>query len=142
MAEQDILTDGYELFARVSGLLTNVSDYDKQILLDKMLKAALRRIERHPAGEARKLFPFPTAEGESAEPRTIEINPAVQFGRPCLVGTGIPTENLYQRHRGGDAVDILAGDYEISPERVQEAIHFERDLRARRSAADRVSHVC
>ena len=135
LAEQDILTDGYELFARVSGLLTNVSDYDKQILLDKVLRAALQRIERHPAGGARKLFPFPTAEVESAEPRTIEINPSVQFGRPCLAGTGIPTEMLYQRHRGGDAADVLADDYEMPLERVREAIHFEQDLRGRRSAA-------
>ena len=135
LAERDILTDGYELFAGVSGLLTNVSNHDKQIVLDKMLKAALLRIERHGAGEPRKLYPFPTAEVESAEPRTIEINPAVQFGRPCLTGTGIPTEILYQRCRGGDTVSVLAGDYEISPERVQEAIRFEEDLRARSSAA-------
>ena len=135
LAEQDILTDAYELFARVSGLLTNVSDYDKQILLDKVLRAALQRIERHPAGGARKLFPFPTAEVESAEPRTIEINLSVQFGRPCLAGTGIPTEMLYQRHRGGDAADVLADDYEMPLERVREAIHFEQDLRGKRSAA-------
>ena len=135
LAEQDILTDGYELFAGVSGLLTNVSTHDKQIVLEKVLKAALLRIERHAAGAPRKLFPFPTAEVVSAEPRTIEINPAVQFGRPCLTGTGIPTEILYQRCRGGDTVSVLADDYEISSERVQEAIRFEEDLRAGSSAA-------
>ena len=135
LAEQDILTDGYELFARVSGLLTNVSDYEKQTVLDEVLRAALQRIERHPAGEARKLFPFPTAEVESAEPRTIEINPSVQFGRPCLAGTGIPTEILYQRRRGGDEVDVLARDYEIPTERIREAIIFEQELRGIRSAA-------
>ena len=135
LAEQDILTDGYELFARVSGLLTNVSDPDKQIHLDKVLRAALRRIERQPAGEARKLFPFPSTEVESAEPQTIEIDPSVQFGRPCLAGTGIPTEILYQRHRGGDEVDVLAQDYEMPIERIREAIHFEQDLRGIRSAA-------
>ena len=135
LAEQDILTDGYELFARVSGLLTNVSDHDKQIHLDKVLRAALQRIERHPAGEARKLFPFPTAEVESAEPRTIEINPSIQFGRPCLAGTGVPTEIVYQRHQGGDEADILADDYEIPLELIREAIRFEQDLRGIRSAA-------
>ena len=135
MAEQDILTDGYELFARVSGLLTNVSDPDKQIHLDKVLRAALRRIERQPAGEARKLFPFPSTEVESAEPQTIEIDPSVQFGRPCLAGTGIPTEILYQRHRGGDEADVLAQDYEMAIERIREAIRFEQDLRGIRSAA-------
>ena len=135
LAEQDILTDGYELFARVSGLLTNVSNDDKQIILDKVLRAALRRIERHPTGGACKLFPFPSAEVESAEPQTIEINPSVQFGRSCLAGTGIPTEILYQRHRGGDGVDVLAHDYEMPIERVREAIRFEQDLRGIRSAA-------
>lgn len=135
LAEQDILTDGYELFARVSGLLTNVSDYQKQTVLDEVLRAALQRIERHPAGEARKLFPFPTAGIESAEPRTIEINPSVQFGRPCLAGTGIPTEILYQRLRGGDEVDVLARDYEMPREAIREAIRFEQDLRGVHSAA-------
>lgn len=135
LAEQDILTDGYELFARVSGLLTNVSDYEKQTILDEVLRAALQRIERHPAGGARKLFPFPTAEIESAEPRTIEINPSVQFGRPCLAGTGIPTEILYQRLRGGDEVDVLARDYEMPSEEIREAIRFEQDLRGVPSAA-------
>ena len=135
LAEQDILTDGYELFARVSGLLTNVSNDDKQVILDKVLRAALRRIERHPTGGACKLFPFPSAEVESAEPQTIEINPSVQFGRPCLAGTGIPTEILYQRHRGGDEVDVLAHDYEMPIERIREALRFEQDLRGIRSAA-------
>ena len=135
LAEQENLTDGYELFARVSGLLTNVSDHDKQIHLDKVLRAALQRIERHPAGEARRLYPFPSAEVESAEPQTIEINPSIQFGRPCLTGTGIPTEILYQRHRAGDEVDALAHDYEMPIERIREAIHFEQDLRCIRSAA-------
>lgn len=135
LAEQDILTDGYELFARVSGLLTNVSDHDKQILLDKVLRAALQRIERHPAGEARRLYPFPSAEVESAEPQTIEINPSTQFGRPCLAGTGIPTEILHQRHRGGDEMDVLARDYEMPVERIREAIRFEQGLRGIRFAA-------
>ena len=135
LAEQDILTDGYELFALVSGLLTSVSSDDKQILLDGVLRATLQRIERRPDGEACRLFPFPSAEVESAEPKTIEINPSVQFGRPCLTGTRIPTEILYERHRGGDAVKVLASDYDMPPERVWEAIHFECDLRNRRFVA-------
>lgn len=128
LAEQDILTDGYELFTLLSGLLTSVSDDDKQIILDSVLRATLQRIERRPGGEACRLFPFPSAEVATAEPRTIEINPLIQFGRPCLAGTRIPTEVLYQRHLGGDAEIVLAHDYEMPLERVQEAIHFERDL--------------
>ena len=135
LAEQDILTDGYELFARVSGLLTNVSDHDRQIHLDKVLRAALQRIERNPAGEARRLYPFPSAEVESAEPQTIEINPSIQFGRPCLAGTGIPTEILYHRHSGGDEMDFLARDYEMPIELIREAINFEQNLRGCRASA-------
>ena len=135
LAEHDILTAGYELLTRVSGLLTNVSNDDKQIIQDKVLRAALRRIERHPAGGASKLFPFPSAEVESAEPQTIEINPSIQFGRPCLSGTGIPTDILYQRHRGGDEMDVLSHDYEVPIERIREAISFEQALRGCRAAA-------
>ena len=72
LVEQDILTDGYELVAEN---------------------------RKTPWREACRLFPFPSAEVESAEPRTIEINPSIQFGRPCLAGTGIPAKLLYHRHR-------------------------------------------
>ena len=130
-----MLTDGYDLFAHVAGLLTNVSTSDQQILLDKVLQAALRRIDRHPAGGAAKLFPFPADDLESEEPKTIEIDPSVQFGRPCLTGTGIPTEALYDRHTGGEAVDRLADDYGLAGERVRDAIEYEEQLRTRLSAA-------
>ena len=108
LVEQDILTDGYELFAEN---------------------------RKTPWREACRLFPFPSAEVESAEPRTIEINPSIPFGRPCLArdrhtgGTAVPPPP------GGDAVDVLASDYEMPLERVQEAIHFEQDLRSKRSVA-------
>ena len=135
LAERDLLTDGYHLFAQVAGLLTNVSTRDQQILLDRVLQAALRRIDRHATGEAAKLFPFPGDDLESAEPRTIEIDPSVQFGRPCLTGTGIPTEALYDRHAGGEGVDRLADDYGLAGERVRDAIAYEEHLRTRLSAA-------
>ncbi|MDD9988642.1 MAG: DUF433 domain-containing protein [Spirochaetaceae bacterium] len=135
LAERDMLTDGYDLFAHVAGLLTNVSTSDQQILLDKVLQAALRRIDRHPAGGAAKLFPFPADDLESEEPKTIEIDPSVQFGRPCLTGTGIPTEALYDRHAGGEAVDQLADDYGLAGERVRDAIEYEEQLRTRLCAA-------
>ncbi len=119
----------------MAGLLTNVSTRDQQILLDRVLQAALRRIDRHVTGAAAKLFPFPGDDLESAEPRTIEIDTSVQFGRPCLTGTGIPTEALYDRHAGGEGVDRLADDYGLAGERVRDAIAYEEHLRTWLSAA-------
>jgi len=39
------------------------------------------------------------------------IDPYVYFGRPVLVGTGIPTAVIADRYKAGDSVDDLANDY-------------------------------
>jgi hypothetical protein len=32
-------------------------------------------------------------------PNSVIINPRIQFGRPCLIGTGIPTAIIAKRYR-------------------------------------------
>lgn len=41
----------------------------------------------------------------------VTVNPEVSFGRPCIKGTGISTEAIACRFRGGDSVEMIAYDY-------------------------------
>jgi len=132
LAEHDILTDGFQLFANIAGLLTDISNRDQQIAFNQLLSSTLRRIDRHPSGVATRLFPFPTDDLTS--PKPIEITPFVQFGRPCLAGTRIPTDILYSRHRGGESVPAIACDYDIQADQVTAAIDYEQRMRQPRAA--------
>ena len=56
----------------------------------------------------------------------VVIDPYVSFGRPVLVGTGIPTAVIAARYKAGESVDDLADDYGRSREEIEEAIRCER----------------
>ena len=58
LAERDVLTDGYHLFARVTELITNVTRKEDQLYLEAILIAALQRVERHPVRRG-NCSPFP-----------------------------------------------------------------------------------
>ncbi len=53
------------------------------------------------------------------------IDPEVQFGRPCLTGTGVPTGIIMERYRAGDSIEELARDYRCSPNGIEEAIRYQ-----------------
>ncbi len=58
------------------------------------------------------------------------LNPRIQFGRPCVAGTRIPTADLVGMVEAGDAVAFLAESYGIASEQVNEAVAWERELAA------------
>jgi uncharacterized protein (DUF433 family) len=58
------------------------------------------------------------------------IDPRVQFGRPCLAGTGIPTEVVVERFNAGESIREIAADYEVDPQLIEEAVRYERLPRA------------
>jgi uncharacterized protein (DUF433 family) len=62
-------------------------------------------------------------------------DPRVQFGKPCLAGTRIPTSIIAERHGAGDSVEVLAEDYERSPQEIEAALRYERSSRKRSPAA-------
>jgi uncharacterized protein (DUF433 family) len=123
LSDQQMLTDGKDLFIERYGNLVNVSQHG-QLEMKQVLEAYLRRIERDRVGLPIRLFPFTRDQIETA-PRTVVIDPAVQFGRPCLTGTGIPTAILFERYNAGDSIRLLADDYRRSPDEIEEAIRYE-----------------
>jgi uncharacterized protein (DUF433 family) len=60
----------------------------------------------------------------------IVLDPAIQFGAPCIRGTRIPTRTLWGMRQGGDSLGFIAEVYGLEPERVEEAIQWEKQLAA------------
>ncbi len=128
LAEHRFETDGLDLFIEKYGQLINVSR-EGQLAIKKLLQAHLKRVEHDPAGHAVRLFPF-TRKRDAQEPRVVVIDPQISFGRPVLVGTGIPTAVIAERYKAGESIDELAGDYGRGRGEIEEAIRCELWLEA------------
>lgn len=128
LAHARFQTDGLDLLVLQLDRLVNVSR-DGQLEMGSIINAYLQRIERDPAGVPIKLFPFTRKEATDDAPAPVEINPRIAFGRPVLVGRGVPTAVLADRFKAGDTLADLATDYETSTEEIEEAIRCEIDRR-------------
>jgi uncharacterized protein (DUF433 family) len=128
LAEQRFQTDGIDLFVEKFGQLINVTQ-SGQMALRELLKAYLHRVERDASGTAVKLYPF-TRKRDLSEPKVVVIDPRISYGRPVLVGTGIPTAIVAERYKAGESIDELAEDYGRSRNEIEEAIRCELWLEA------------
>ncbi len=124
LAEHDFATDGVSLFVEKFGQLLHVTGTG-QLAMRRMLDAHLARISRDAAGVPIKLFPFTRWRGDLTEPKAIEIDPRVSFGRPVLVGTGIPTAVIVERYKAGESIAELAEDYDRTATEIEEALRCE-----------------
>jgi uncharacterized protein (DUF433 family) len=128
LAEQRFETDGLDLFIDRFGQLINVTQ-SGQIALREVLQAHLHRVEHDSSGIAVRLYPF-TRKRDLREPKVVVIDPHISYGRPILVGTGIPTAVVAERYKAGESVDELAEDYGRSRNEIEEAIRCELWLEA------------
>jgi len=128
LAEQRFETDGLDLFVQKYGQLVNVSQ-EGQLAIRKLLQAHLRRVEHDAKGVAVRLYPF-TRKRDPQEPKAVVIDPHVSFGRPVLVGSGIPTAIIAQRYKAGESIEELAEDYGRRRSEIEEAIRCELWLEA------------
>lgn len=128
LADQRFETDSLNLFVQKFGQLINISQAG-QLAMRSLLQAHLRRIERDSAGFAVRLFPF-TRKRQLEEPKVVVIDPYISFGRPVLVGTGIPTAVIAERYKAGESIDELADDYARQRVEIEEAIRCELQLEA------------
>lgn len=119
------LTDRKDLFVERMGQAVNVSRRDDQLNLD-FYRMHLERVEIDPKGLFR-FFPF-VVEPKRSEPKTIEINPMVGFGKPVIAGTGISTAIIASRFNARESVTSLAEEYGCTPQQIEEAIRWEGAL--------------
>jgi uncharacterized protein (DUF433 family) len=125
LADPSLLTDGLDVFVERYGHLVNASQAGQTAMRD-MLRAHVHRIERD-AGVPVRLYPF-TRKHDLEEPRHVVMDPRVQYGRPVLVGSGIPTAIVAERYKAGESIEELAADYGREPREIQEAIRCELRL--------------
>jgi uncharacterized protein (DUF433 family) len=58
------------------------------------------------------------------------MDPVVAFGRPVVQGTRVTSSIILERWSAGDDIAMLAKDYDLSSEAIQEAIRCETRRRA------------
>jgi uncharacterized protein (DUF433 family) len=126
LARVEFQTDGVNLFVESIGRLVSVSE-NGQLAIKSVLKNLLNRVEWNEAGIAARLFPTTraTQETSSTEPRNVEINPQVSFGRPVVIGTGIPTIAIAERYEAGESPESIADDLGCHLSQIHDAIRFE-----------------
>jgi uncharacterized protein (DUF433 family) len=126
LISQVFLTDRRDLFIEKLGKIINVSQHGEKGL--NFYHMHLQRVDVSPLGLLR-FFPF-VRRVELSEPKSIEINPMVGFGKPVLSGTDISTAIIASRFRARDSVTELAREYGCTPQQVEEAIRWEDTLPA------------
>ena len=119
------LTDREDLFIERMGQIVNVSRQQDQLSLD-FYRMHLEMVEVDPKGLFR-FFPF-VVEPRSTEPKIIEINPLVGFGKPVIAGSAISTAIIASRFNARESVTALAEEYGCSSQQIEEAIRWERAL--------------
>ena len=58
----------------------------------------------------------------------VVLDPAVQFGEPCIQDTRIPTRAVWSLVRGGAPRDLVAHSYGITPQELSAALRFENKV--------------
>lgn len=129
LAEYWFQVIGVDLLIEEGGQLLNVSKQG-QIEMREVIKAYLTRVERGPGGAAASLYPFlhrhPTHL--ESEPKLVLIDPRISFGKPILVGVGVPTAVVADRFKAGERVIDLAKDYGCETSEIEKAIKYEQGL--------------
>jgi uncharacterized protein (DUF433 family) len=124
LVNEVFLTNRKDLFIERLGKIINVSQHG-QIGLN-FFQMHLERVMVDPTGLFR-FFPF-VVQPAPSEPKTIEINPMVGFGKPVIAGTGISTAIIASRFNARESIAALAAEYECTPQQIEEAIRWERAL--------------
>jgi uncharacterized protein (DUF433 family) len=123
LADQKMLTDGTDLLIEQYGRLLNISR-NGQLEMKEAIEVYLARVERDPDRLPIRFYPF-TRPDITASPKLVVLNPRVQFGKPCIAGTGIPTSIIAERFKAGEDIRALSRDYGQSESKIDEALRFE-----------------
>jgi uncharacterized protein (DUF433 family) len=124
LAKADFRTKGKRLFIEKMSKLIDVTTGEE---VAEGLDAGFDRI-RYENGLALRFFPYVRGDGELDldQPKNIEMDSRIAFGRPVIVGTGVPVDEVNQRFEAGDSALTLADEFGVSPDLVEEAIRAAR----------------
>jgi uncharacterized protein (DUF433 family) len=126
---------GSRLYAEHGSRVVNLTRPEGQLLFADAVRDLLTRVDKGPMGYERFYPKLPNKQGVVTDRyKPIVVDPEVSFGRPRLAGTGIPTEVIADRHRGGDSMRFIAEDMYISVTKVRQALEFEKGSTAPKAA--------
>lgn len=57
--------------------------------------------------------------------KPLVIDPAISFGRPYVVGRGVSTDAVRSRFRGGESLESIAEDFDLTVAEAEAALRFE-----------------
>jgi uncharacterized protein (DUF433 family) len=119
----ELRAEAGRIFLDRYGELINLSA-SGQLAMRQVLNAHLKRVTWEDQFPAR-LHPFVMAEAlDAAMP--IAIDPRIAFGRPIVASRSVSTEAIVGRIDAGESVADVAGDYDLSPAEVEQAVVYER----------------
>jgi len=124
LAQEQFETDGADLFVEKYGALVGVSQ-EGQLQMRELIRDRLKRVRRDPKGLPEKIVLFP-AVGAGQGRADVVIDPRRSFGQPVLDGLGVRTTVVFERFMAGDNIELLARDYAVPAQAVQDAIRCER----------------
>ena len=128
LADYWFQVDGLDLFVEEAGQIVNVTRKG-QLALREIITAYLKRVERDPRGAAVALYPYLKRHPEKMEEaKLVLIDPRVSFGKPVLVGVGVPTAVVADRRSAGESIAELAKDYGCEASEIEKAIEYELAL--------------
>jgi uncharacterized protein (DUF433 family) len=128
-----MLTDGKHLFVEAAGLtdVINASQHG-QLAMRDLIGLHLQRVECDKDGFIARLYPFTRSRRELAEeaiqPRVVTMDPRIEFGRPVLKSSSVPTAVIADRYKAGESIADLADDYGEEPLNIEEAVRCELQL--------------
>lgn len=124
LLQATLSTDGVYLFSEALPRDLVNESLGGQRAFRELLEIYLERIERDSSRFPLTLHPF-VKEKTQSEPRLIQINPKVAFGKPVIAGTGISTALVAARFSARESVASLAKEYGRTKEEIEEAIRWE-----------------
>lgn len=125
---QRFCTDGRTIFREVlrDGQEPEILDLrSRQYVIREIIKPSLYSGIEYDGEMARRWYP------EGRDRKMIVVDPKMQFGKPVLEDSGVPTEVLYAAYLAeGQDKAAVARIYEIPPRQVEAAVRFEEWLAA------------
>ncbi len=129
LAEHWFQLKGLDLLIEDGDLMVNATRQG-QLEMKDIIRAYLKRVDRDPTGAALRLYPYLQHHPKALqhEPKIVLIDPRISFGKPVLVGVGVPTAVIANRHTAGESVVDLAKDYGCEASEIEKTIQYERRI--------------
>jgi len=116
-------TDGRGIFIEQMGKLVDAA-HGGQTAIREVVENSLERVELDDRRLPLRLYPW---RRDPTEPRIIALDPHRAFGRPTVVGSAVQSEAIIDRHRAGESVAQLAGDYNLPGDVIEGVLRWGRD---------------